>query len=79
MLRRIVLWWSAFTIATGATCNLTALVITRFLFGAGEGRAWPGVARAFARWVPLKEQGRCWFIFSGAHLSARRRRCWRCR
>ncbi len=71
VLTRIVLWWSAFTIATGAACNLTALVITRFLFGAGEAGAWPGVARAFARWVPLKERGRVQgLFFSGAHLSA---------
>ena len=36
VLTRIVLWWSFFTAATGWVWNFTSLVVTRFLFGAGE-------------------------------------------
>ena len=36
ILTRIVLWWSAFTMATGAAWNFSSLVATRFLFGVGE-------------------------------------------
>src|SRR5688500_13959983 len=40
VLTRIVLWWSAFTMLTAAAWNFAALVVTRFLFGAGEAGAW---------------------------------------
>src|SRR5882757_7162599 len=36
VLIRIVLWWSLFTALTGATTGLVSLLLTRFLFGAGE-------------------------------------------
>src|SRR5438477_6387447 len=39
VLLRIVLWWSFFTAATGWVRNWAALVVTRFLFGAGEAGA----------------------------------------
>ena len=55
VLTRIVVWWSAFTIATGAARNLASLVVTRFLFGAGEAGAWPCVSRAFS---PMGAGGR---------------------
>jgi MFS family permease len=70
VLTRIVLWWSAFTMATGAALNFAWLVAIRFLFGAGEAGAWPCVARTFSRWVPLAGRGRVQGIFfSGAHLA----------
>jgi len=70
MLTRIVVWWSAFTIATGAAFNYASLLLVRFLFGAGEAGAWPGVARSFARWIPRRERGTIQGIFfAGAHLS----------
>ena len=50
VLTRIVVWWSAFTMATAAAFNFTSMVIVRFLFGAGEAGAWPCVARTFSRW-----------------------------
>jgi len=69
VLTRIVLWWSAFTMATAAAWNLTSLVVTRFLFGAGEAGAWPSAARTFSRWIPRAERGRVQGIFfAGAHL-----------
>src|SRR5438105_2384102 len=58
VLARIVLWWSAFTALTGACSSFHALVVVRFLFGAGEAGAYPNVARVVARWFPFGERGR---------------------
>jgi ACS family glucarate transporter-like MFS transporter len=57
-LTRIVLWWSAFTILTGAVLGFWSLFIIRFLFGAGEAGAFPNIARAVSGWFPSGEQGR---------------------
>ncbi len=70
VLARIVVWWSAFTMATAAAFSLASLVTIRFLFGAGEAGAWPSVARTFSRWIPRAERGRIQGIFfAGAHLA----------
>jgi MFS transporter, ACS family, glucarate transporter len=70
VLARIVVWWSAFTIATGFAFNYTSLLVTRFLFGVGEAGAWPCVARTFSRWIPQAERGRVQGIFFAAvHLA----------
>lgn len=69
VLTRIVVWWSAFTMATGASVNYVMLLVTRFLFGLGEAGAWPCVARTFSRWIPLSARGRVQGLFFGfAHL-----------
>lgn len=52
VLTRIVLWWSAFTALTGATSGYVPLLITRFLFGAGEAGAFPNGAIVVSRWFP---------------------------
>lgn len=65
-LTRIVLWWSAFTALTGAAVGYRSLLVTRFLFGAGEAGAFPNIARAVSRWFPVSEQGRAMsFSFIG--------------
>lgn len=70
VLTRIVLWWSAFTLATAAAFNYASMLIVRFLFGVGEAGAWPNAARVFSRWIPARERGRVQGIFfAGAHLS----------
>ncbi|MDD4869390.1 MAG: MFS transporter [Kiritimatiellae bacterium] len=70
VLTRIVVWWSAFTMATAAAFNFVSMLVTRFLFGAGEAGAWPSVARTFSRWIPKSERGTIQGIFfSGAHLA----------
>ncbi len=70
VLTRIVLWWSAFTMATAASFSYAALLVIRFLFGIGEAGAWPNVARVFSRWIPANERGRVQGIFfASAHLS----------
>jgi MFS family permease len=67
---RIVAWWSAFTMASGAAFNYASLLTIRFLFGAGEAGAWPNAARVFSRWIPAGERGKVQGIFfAGAHLS----------
>jgi sugar phosphate permease len=57
-LTRIVLWWSAFTMLTGAAMGFWSLLIVRFLFGAGEAGAFPNIARTVSQWFPAREQGR---------------------
>ncbi|MBM3837250.1 MAG: MFS transporter [Verrucomicrobia bacterium] len=70
VLTRIVVWWSAFTIATAGAFNYGTMLVTRFLFGAGEAGAWPCVARTFSRWIPRSERGTIQGIFfAGAHLA----------
>ncbi len=67
----IVILWSAFTALTGAAWNFISLIIVRFLFGAGEAGAFPGMSRAIYSWIPLKERGIVTGInFSGSRLGA---------
>jgi MFS family permease len=69
VLTRIVLWWSAFTMLTGAAWSLRALVAIRFLFGAGEAGAFPNIQRSFSRWFPARERGRAnGVLFLGSRL-----------
>ncbi len=58
VLMRIVLWWSFFTAATGWVWNFLSLVITRFLFGAGEAGCFPNLTKAFTTWLPHEERVR---------------------
>ncbi len=58
VLTRIVLWWSAFTSLTGAVSNFSMLLVTRFLFGAGEAGAYPNSSASISRWFPVAERGR---------------------
>ena len=58
VLLRIVLWWSFFTAATGWAWSLASLVVTRFLFGAGEAGCFPNLTKAFHRWLPAAERSR---------------------
>lgn len=70
VLTRIVVWWSAFTMATAAAWSYLSLLVIRFLFGAGEAGAWPCVGRVFSRWIPAGERGKAQGIFfSGAFLA----------
>jgi MFS family permease len=70
VLTRIVLWWSAFTLATAGAMNYVSLLVIRFMFGIGEAGAWPNAARVFSRWIPARERGRVQGVFfAGAHLS----------
>ncbi len=66
---RIVLWWSFFTALTGLIrpfsvdlgpfvfTGFAALLVVRFLFGAGEAGAYPNISRSFHNWFPFGERG----------------------
>ena len=58
VLTRIVVWWSIFTSLTGAVTSYGQLLITRFLFGAGEAGAFPGCSATVSRWFPADERAR---------------------
>jgi len=69
VLTRVVLWWSGFTMLTGAAWSLRSLLVIRFLFGAGEAGAFPNLLRAFSRWFPARERGRAnGVLFLGSRL-----------
>src|SRR5688572_20524401 len=69
VLTRIVLWWSAFTMATGLAQGLRSLIVIRFLFGAGEAGAFPNAVRSFATWFPVRERGMAnGVLFFGSRL-----------
>ncbi|QCW99547.1 MFS transporter [Aggregatimonas sangjinii] len=71
ILASIVTIWSVFTALTGAAWNFISLLVLRFLFGAGEAGAFPGMSRAIYNWFPLKERGIVTGInFSGSRLGA---------
>jgi len=54
ILTGVVTLWSLLTSLTGAAWNFISLLIVRFLFGAGEAGAFPGMARAVFSWIPMK-------------------------
>ncbi len=58
VLMRIVVWWSFFTAATGWIFNFPSLIVTRFLFGAGEAGCFPNLTKAFTTWLPAHERVR---------------------
>jgi len=69
VLTRIVLWWSAFTAATGLAWNFASLVVARLLFGIGEAGAFPNTSRSFARWFPVAEKGNAHgWVFMGTRM-----------
>jgi ACS family glucarate transporter-like MFS transporter len=69
VLTRIVIWWSAFTAATGAAWNFASLLVARFLFGVGEAGAFPNTSRSFAMWFPVAERGAAHgWVFMGTRM-----------
>jgi MFS transporter, ACS family, glucarate transporter len=69
VLTRIVLWWSSFTALTGAVFGLPMLLVTRFLFGAGEAGGYPNASVVIARWFPVRERGRAFgFMLMAAQV-----------
>jgi sugar phosphate permease len=66
VLMRIVLWWSAFTALTGVMRGFSSMIVTRFLFGAGEAGCFPNLTKAFTTWLPhlerVRAQGIMWMF-----------------
>jgi len=57
-LTRVVVWWSAFTVATAGAWNFYSMVAIRFLFGIGEAGCFPNITKAFTTWLPQRERVR---------------------
>ena len=55
---RIVIAWSVFTALTGMVSGLVALLVVRFLFGAGESGTYPNSILVVSRWFPVNETGK---------------------
>ncbi|QDU75789.1 putative sulfoacetate transporter SauU [Bremerella volcania] len=71
ILAAIVVSWSIFTGLTGLVFGFVPLLVTRFLFGAGEAGAFPGMSRAVFSWIPMDNRGLVQGInFSGSRLGA---------
>jgi MFS family permease len=58
VLLRVVLWWSFFTAATARASSALAMMVVRFLFGAGEAGCFPNITKAFSTWLPEQERVR---------------------
>jgi len=58
--RKVILgalgWWSAFTALTGAMASLPAMLVTRFLFGIGEGVFPASVWKILGQWFTKKNR-----------------------
>jgi sugar phosphate permease len=68
MLGVIVTYWSVMTAATALAFSATSFIAVRFLFGVGEGGAFPGATRAMQLWYPRQERG---FIQGITHSASR--------
>jgi MFS transporter, ACS family, glucarate transporter len=71
ILTAIVILWSTFTALTAFAWSYISMLAVRFLFGASEAGAFPGISRAVYSWYPLNERGLVTGInFSGSRLGA---------
>ena len=71
VLAGVVAVWSIFTALTGAVFSFISLIFVRFIFGVGEAGAFPSMARAIYKWIPLNERGIVNGInFSGGRIGA---------
>ena len=68
LLTGVIALWSLLTAATAAGFNWVSMMIVRFLFGASEAGAFPGMARATLSWFPTRERG----LVTGINFSASR-------
>jgi sugar phosphate permease len=59
VLATIVAYWSVMTAATAQCVGLLSFSIVRFLFGVGEGGAFPTATRAMQMWFTRSERGIC--------------------
>jgi MFS transporter, ACS family, glucarate transporter len=71
VLASIVAIWSIFTGLTAVASTFLSMLTVRFLFGAGEAGAFPGIARAMFSWIPMQERGLVQGVnFSGSRVGA---------
>jgi MFS transporter, ACS family, glucarate transporter len=71
-----VVWWGAFSALTASISSrisdvVIALLLLRFLLGAGEAIIYPASNQFVARWIPRHERGKAnGFIFAGVGIGA---------
>lgn len=71
VLTAVVAAWSLFTGLTALAWDFASLLVIRFLFGAGEAGAFPGMAKVVYAWIPQEERGLVKGInFSGSRIGA---------
>ena len=71
VLTSVVVAWSLFTGLSAAAWNFVSMLVVRFLFGASEAGAFPGMARVVYSWMPVQERGLVKGInFSGSRIGA---------
>ncbi|MFD2257067.1 MFS transporter [Luteolibacter algae] len=68
LLTGVIGLWSVLTAVTASGFNFISMMVIRFLFGASEAGAFPGMARATLNWFPVKERG----LVTGINFSASR-------
>jgi D-galactonate transporter len=68
MLTIIVTYWSIMTAATALATGAVSFIVVRFLFGVGEGGAFPVATRAMQLWYPPRERG---FVQGITHSASR--------
>nr|MCU0748222.1 MFS transporter [Akkermansiaceae bacterium] len=68
LLAGVVALWSALTAITAAGSGFISMLVIRFVFGASEAGAFPGMARAAFSWFPTRERG----LVTGINFSASR-------
>jgi sugar phosphate permease len=68
MLTIIVTYWSIMTAATALATGAVSFIVVRFLFGIGEGGAFPVATRAMQLWYPPRERG---FVQGITHSASR--------
>jgi MFS transporter, ACS family, glucarate transporter len=66
VLTRIVVWWSIFTMLTGAAWGFLSMLVVRFLFSMGEAGAYPNATGSIGRWFPPQERARAQGAIWGA-------------
>ena len=62
-----IIWWSIFTLFTGLIYVLPLMLLTRFMFGAGEGCFPASSWKTIASYFPAKERGRATAIQSSVN------------
>ena len=58
VITRIVVWWSAFTMATGLSTGFWSMASVRFMFGVGEAGCFPNLTKAFSNWFRGEDRTR---------------------
>ncbi len=64
-----VVWWSLFTMATGAARSVTHFLGARLMLGLGESATMPSFTKTAFNWFPRRERGLACGIFNGGSVA----------